>query len=119
MMAGCRAILLLSVVLAIVVLPSVAASQTDQQALARQILEGDDRAANYAVARAERMLREGEEVGPELRSALITPLERQNRAYRDHVGIIHAGRRDPEIEARYPLECAIFKRHLCAVFARR
>ena len=96
-----RALAFLSVVLSIVILPSAAASQTDQQALARQILEGDDRAANHAVARAERLLREGEEVGPELRGALITALESQNRAYRDHVGMVDAGRRDPEIERAF------------------
>jgi hypothetical protein len=91
----------LTVVFAFLAFPPAAAPQTDQQALAYQILEGDDRAANDAVARAERLLREGEEVGPELRAALITALERQNRAYRDHVGMIHAGRRDPEIERAF------------------
>jgi hypothetical protein len=100
-MGTMRIVTSLTVVFAFFAFPPIAAAQTDHQALAQQILEGDDRAANHAVALAERLLREGEEVGPELRAALITALKRQNRAYRDHVGMIHAGRRDPEIERAF------------------
>jgi hypothetical protein len=95
------AVLSLAILLVLASLPSGVQAQADQQALARQILEGDDRAASDAVGHAERMTREGEEVGPELRAALITALERQNRAYRKHSEMQHARRRDPEIERAF------------------
>ncbi len=39
--------------------------------------------------------------GPELRTALITVLELQNRAYRKHSEMQHARRRDPEVERAF------------------
>jgi hypothetical protein len=77
-----RAFLLLSVIVAIVLAPSGVLAQTDQQALARQILAGDRTTARDAFYELRKSLTP-EEMGPELRSALITVLERQNQIYRE------------------------------------
>jgi hypothetical protein len=84
-MRALHTVMLIAIACAVSVLPPGVQAQADQQDLARQILEGDLRVAMHAAALAERMIREGEEIGPELRTALITVLEFQNRAYRKHM----------------------------------
>jgi hypothetical protein len=71
----------LALTLVIASLPAVALAQVDQQALARAILGDDRRAAQEAFDEATRALAP-EEMGPELRAALIAALERQNQVYR-------------------------------------
>ena len=95
------AVLSLAISLALALLPSGVQAQADQQDLARQILEDDSGVAMHAAALAGRMISEGEEIGPELRTALITVLELQNRAYRKHSEMQHARLRDPEIERAF------------------
>ena len=71
----------LALTLVIASLPAVALAQVDQQALARAIVGDDRRAAQEALDEATRALAP-EEMGPELRAALIAALERQNQVYR-------------------------------------
>jgi hypothetical protein len=74
--------LLTALTLMAIALSSGAEAQVDQQALARQILAEDRATARGAFYQVRRTLAP-EEMGPELRSALITVLERQNRIYRE------------------------------------
>jgi hypothetical protein len=76
-----RATILLALVLVTAALPSGGRAQVDQQALARAIVGDDRRAAQEALDEATRALAP-EEMGPELRAALIAALERQNQVYR-------------------------------------
>jgi len=71
----------LAVMLLVAASPAVALAQVDQQALARAIVGDDRRAAQDAFDEATRALAP-EEMGPELRAALIAALERQNQVYR-------------------------------------
>ncbi len=71
----------LALTLVIASLPPDALAQVDQQALARAIVGGDRRAAQKALGEATRALAP-EEMGPELRAALISALERENSRYR-------------------------------------
>jgi hypothetical protein len=70
----------LALTLVIAAFPHVALAQVDQQALARTILGDDSRAAQEALDAATRALAP-EEMGPELRVALISVLERENSLY--------------------------------------
>ena len=80
MITAYRIILLLTLTLVVSASPAVALAQVDQQALARAIAGDDRRAAQEAFDEATRALAP-EEMGPELRAALIAALERQNEAY--------------------------------------
>jgi hypothetical protein len=71
----------LALTLVIAAFPPGALAQVDQQALARAIVGDDRRAAQEALDEATRALAP-EEMGPELRAALIAALERQNQVYR-------------------------------------
>jgi hypothetical protein len=80
MITAYRIILLLTLTLAVGAFPAGALAQVDQQALARTILGDDGRAAQEALHEATRALAP-EEMGPELRAALISVLERENSLY--------------------------------------
>jgi hypothetical protein len=96
----------LSVVIAS--LPAVALAQVDQQALARSILGDDAYAAQVAVGRVEAVM-ESQGIGPELRAALITVLERQNEAYLTYKEMMASGVVDGiEDRTKFPLEMQEF-----------
>jgi hypothetical protein len=80
MITAYRIILLLTLTLVVGAFPAVALAQLDQQALARTILGDDGRAAQEALHEATRALAPAE-MGPELRAALISALERENSRY--------------------------------------
>ena len=71
-------------------LPAVALAQVDQDVLARTILGDDAYAAQVAVGRVQAVM-QSEGIGPELRAALITVLERQNEVYFNYKKVFASG----------------------------
>ena len=88
-----RIIMLLAVIFVLAAHPSHTTAQVDQQSLARTILGDDGRAAQEALDEATRALTP-EEMGPELRAALIAVLERQGSLYHAAVRASMTGHSD-------------------------
>ena len=89
-------------------LPAVALAQVDQEVLARTILGDDAYAAQVAVGRVQAVM-ESEGIGPELRAALVTVLERQNEVYFNYKKVFASGVLDGiDDPADYPPEMGEF-----------